>query len=851
MARTASGKKSRSNRSVAARTFAVLLLLCLIPIALLGYYAYRLSAGSTDRLIHAHNLFAASMTRALVENELAHWISVLNGFAGNPDFSARVKSHDEEAVRQRLAVLVNAHEKIVRAFVTDPAGTLWSDFPKAPESLQQNFSYRDWYKGLSANWETYVSGVYRRHMQPSPLLVAVAAPVRDQDGNVAGIIVYQVLLEGIADLLKKVEVGQSGSVFLLDHEGTLVAHPKLDLQARIYDEYVWTEVIDNARLPAPKTFRFIDPIFDEVMLATSIPCSIKGHQWVVVAEQSLDETYRPVRMLAFQIGGAGLLVGLLLTACAAWLARYHERVRQLNQRLDELNNELAEENRERRRMYETLVLNLPGMVYRSKNDLDWTMELVSPGCEALTGFPPEALIGNRDIAYADLIHSEDRNRVSEEVQRAVLKQQPYAITYRILTASGEEKWVWEQGRGIFDARNGLLALEGFITDVTAQKSLERQLLHIQKMEAIGRLAGGVADDFNNLIMVISGYCELALQRISGDDELRDQLKEIHKAGERAALLTHQLLAFSRKQILQPVVLDLNTVITEMDQMLRRLLGEDLDLEIHLKPDLHPVKFDPGQIEQIIMNLAINARDAMPDGGKLTIETTNVELDEEYAASHAGARAGSHVMIAITDTGTGMDAETKIKIFEPFFTTKKRDKGTGLGLSTVYGIVAQSGGNIWVYSEPGVGTTFKVYLPRTGESATAAVPPARKHLRARGSETILVVEDEVGVRKVIRSVLQAGGYKVLDTGDVDAVLDICRQYKGKIHLLLTDVVLPGMSGPQLAEKVTRERPEIFVVYMSGYTDDAIVHHGVLDAGTAFIEKPIAPNVLLEKIRGFLG
>ncbi|MGE4158611.1 MAG: PAS domain S-box protein [Planctomycetota bacterium] len=390
-----------------------------------------------------------------------------------------------------------------------------------------------------------------------------------------------------------------------------------------------------------------------------------------------------------------------------------------------------------------------------------------------------------------------------------------------------------------------------IVDITERKRLEDQLRHSQKMESIGRLAGGIAHDFNNMLMVISGYCSMAVDGAKDDAKLREQLEQIGMAADRATALTRQLLAFSRKQVLQPTVLDLNTVVEHMDKMLRRLIGEDIDFVTELRPHLDAVNFDRGQIEQIIMNLAINARDAMPKGGKLTIETANVVLDDTYARTHLDANPGPHVMIAVADTGSGMDAETLTKIFEPFFTTKGQGEGTGLGLATVYGIIKQAGGTIWVYSEVGHGTIFKVYLPSFREGQVTSKPPAEKVAADKGTETILVVDDEKGVRELLRAVLKAADYQVLIAGEIDEAMDICRKHEGRIHMLLTDVVLPKVGGRELAERLKAVRPDLKVVFMSGYTDGAIAHQGVLDTGTAFIEKPVAPQALLQKIREFLA
>ncbi len=383
-----------------------------------------------------------------------------------------------------------------------------------------------------------------------------------------------------------------------------------------------------------------------------------------------------------------------------------------------------------------------------------------------------------------------------------------------------------------------------------RKRLEQQLRQVQKMEAIGRLAGGVAHDFNNLLTVISGYCQMLLEDPGASGPQREYIAEIKDAGDRAAALTRQLLAFSRQQVLQPRILDLNALIANVEKMLRRLIGEDIELVTAQAPEVELVKADPGQVEQIIMNLAVNARDAMPKGGKLTIETTNVELDETYVHSHGPVKPGPYVMLAVCDTGIGMDSQTQSRIFEPFFTTKEQGKGTGLGLSTVYGIVKQTGGYIWVYSEPGRGATFKIYLPRVEEVAETIEPrkvPAKLH---EGTESILLVEDEERVRKLTRRILEANGYKVLVATRGDEALRICGEHKGAIHLLLTDVVMPEMSGPEVANQLSLLRAEMRVLYMSGYTDDAVVRHGMLEPGMAFLQKPFTPEILLSKVREVL-
>lgn len=750
---------------------------------------------------------------------------------------------------------------------------------------------------------------------------------------------------------------------------------------------------------------------------------------------------------------------------------------------------------DRERTLATLMGNLPGMVYRCRNDPDWTMEFVSEPARELTGYSALELIGNAAISYGELIHPEDRGAVWDDVQSALAEGRPYRLTYRIVTRGGETRWVWEQGCGVFGRDGDVIALEGFISDITARreaeealrrserklslhvkrtplgviewntdleviewnpsaerifgytreeavgrhvsflapegageritrtwralrageagaqdvienltrdgrriicewhntslideqdgvlgiasfvhdrtqsvereealrltqfavdraldatywagpdgrilyanertsrllgytseelhamtvldinptlspeswstqweelkrtgskvfetehrtrsgrtfpvevashylefdgselrcafardlterKKLEQQLFLSQRLEAIGRLAGGVAHDFNNVLMAIMGSSELLLRDLDVEHPGRLEVDEIKNAARRAANLTRQLLAFSRRQVLEPRVLDLSDVAREIEKMLRRLIGEDIELVTVYDGELGSVEADPGQIEQVLMNLAVNARDAMPEGGKLTIETANVELDEEYAGGHEPVKPGSYVMLAMSDTGVGMDAETRSRIFEPFFSKKEGREGTGLGLATVYGIVKQSGGYIWVYSEPGEGTTFKIYLPRVDAEAQGPTQVETDGEVRGGTENVLLVEDEEAVRALISEYLRRFGYSVREAREPAEAIELSERHGETIELLVTDVVLPGMGGRELANRLVASRPGLRVLYLSGYPDQALLHRGRLEPGLAFLQKPFTPDALARKVRQVL-
>ena len=503
--------------------------------------------------------------------------------------------------------------------------------------------------------------------------------------------------------------------------------------------------------------------------------------------------------------------------------------------------------REQERLLRQIIDANPSLIF--VKDWNGRFVLVNQATAHVYGTTVDALVGKTDG---------DFNRNTEEVahflrdDRDVMSSgQPKIIAEEPVTnPAGETRWFQTIKVPLRSPAEGTATLLGVATEITERKRLEEQLLQSQKMEAVGQLAGGVAHDFNNILTAIVGYTDLLAAELASNVRQLEDLEEIRKAARRAAALTRQLLAFSRKQVLEPRIIDVNSVVLNLDKMLRSLISENIELKTDLAVNLGAARADPNQIEQVIMNLAINARDAMPDGGTVTIETGNVTLDDAYAGQHVSVIPGEYVMLAVSDTGCGMDVKTQSRIFEPFFTTKPAGRGTGLGLSTVYGIVKQTGGNIWLYSEPGKGTTFKVYLP-----AIAALPEdigkvAPAEAPRRGAGTVLVVEDDEQLRRLTHRALDAQGYTVLVADRGGTALDIARRHKGEIDLLLTDVIMPDTNGRKLAETIRAARPGMRVLYMSGYPDGAIASHGMLEPGVAYLAKPFTTEAITRRVREVL-
>jgi PAS domain S-box-containing protein len=502
--------------------------------------------------------------------------------------------------------------------------------------------------------------------------------------------------------------------------------------------------------------------------------------------------------------------------------------------------------REAEAKYRQLVEEVPAISYLAEAGAQGKFLYVSPQVRTILGYQPEECLADPKFWW-DHVLAEDHAIAAQEDTWEVGK--PLKVEYRMRRQDGREVWMRDELVILRDAATGKRLTRGLMIDITERHHLEEQLRNAQQLEAIGRLAGGVAHDFNNILGIIMGHGELLLTHTEGDERVRNGLEQIRRAAERAASLTQQLLAFSRKQVLQPKVLDLNEAVADIQKMLSRVIGEDIELVARLHPSLLPVKADPGQVEQVLMNLAVNARDAMPQGGRLMMETSNVELRGERAQD-LELPEGHYVMLRVGDTGHGMEAATLAHIFEPFFTTKPRGKGTGLGLSTVYGIVKQSGGSVHVSSVAGRGTEFDIYLPAGSEMPSKARERGVAAVTSGGMETILVVEDEPDLRELTRIFLEGYGYRVLSAATAEQAIRVAETFAEPIALLLTDVIMPGMSGRQVAEKIQTMRPETKIVYMTGYTDDMVVQHKVLEPGANLLQKPFNKMELAQKVRATL-
>ncbi|MDQ7054785.1 MAG: ATP-binding protein [candidate division KSB1 bacterium] len=680
-----------------------------------------------------------------------------------------------------------------------------------------------------------------------------AVPIFSASGERLGAVIVQYIVNRLVSHLRKMSVKSDSDWFLINRVGNEVFHSE---KAGISSPFSFAELFPeawqiiregkNGQFQSRQglfTFTTIYPDSErqEILLSTSKAATAGS----VVSRQAIQNVWKLISFLpAGEIEAVSpqflrrlYLVNIILMIILVGLSW---GLTLVVVKRKEAEQALKYREIEFRDLFENapngiLTLDASGRILRANRRIEDILKISLDeiiGCDIdefflkIASFPNEALRLLKRLKLGEHFHNEQLEIQKEDGQRGWISLSVTAI----LTSNGE----------IVGQRISLL-------DISHQKLLELQLQQSLKMEAIGRLAGGIAHDFNNLLTVMAGYMDLIQEQFEKNDPLYQDLDQVCKAIDRASELTQQLLAFSRRQIVRPRIINFNDVVRTLEKMLRRILGEDIEFHADLDTKLDNVYADPAQIEQIIMNLVVNARDAMPEGGILSIETCNVELDADYARTHMGVEPGRYVMLSVSDTGIGMDKETISHIFEPFFSTKKEGMGTGLGLSMVYGIVRQNKGTIWVYSEPGKGTTFKIYFPRAGKAMDTIIEEEQETINLKGNETILLVEDEEAVRKLARRCLQENGYTVISASHGKEALNIIRQSRPQIDIMVTDIIMPGMSGKELYEQVSRLIPGVRVLYISGYTDNAIVHYGVLEPGTNFLQKPFKPDALLKKIR----
>ena len=815
------------------RLYIILLVVTVLPVGLFSLYADRVLQREREQHALDESVQTAQLSAYFLADHFRQNVTLLRSYALDPRFQHAWTARDMAEVQRQMEQARALQPDVTMVSVYSPDGTMVALAPHDPALPGRNYAFRDWYQGVTRDWKPYVSEVYRPQAAPNVLSVAVAVPIVGADGKPTGILAAPYSLERITTWLNA-NVAGARTISVVDQKGHLLAGSGIDIYAPPTDLSEYPPV--RAVMRGEAGTGIYNGRNGETYVAYA---PIKDLGWGVVVEQpavvvrsEIWNTRRQVLLFAFLFAALAVAGGSIVGST------YRKQ-----QKLEDRVGVLAESESR----YRSLIEGATYGIYRSDEK---GFVAVNPALVQMLGYANEDEVLRLDVARDIYLNPDERARLMDEYGQ---KGRIESIEVLWKKKNGQPIHVRLSGRAVRDEAGSHLGFEMIAEDITERRSLEERLRQSQKMEAIGRLAGGVAHDFNNLLTVITGYNQLLMDNLGEEHPLRADLDEVRKAADRAAALTKQLLAFSRQQVLAPKVLDLNIVVESMQNLLKRLLGEDIELSTILPPGVGHVKADPGQLGQVIMNLAVNARDAMPSGGRLTIQTANVMLSDTYGPENFYTEGGNYVMLAVSDTGSGMDPETRSHIFEPFYTTKSQGKGTGLGLSTVYGIVKQSGGYVFVESEVGKGSTFKVHLPRVAEEVDTSAPRPHESSRRRGSETVLLVEDEDGVRSLAKQVLENHGYTVLEArngAEGLAMAEQCARLKHPVHLVLTDVVMQHMSGRQLAEEMERRFPRVKVLYMSGYTDDAVLQRGVLAAGSAFLQKPFSPESLVAKVRELL-
>ena len=845
--------------------FANYLLIAVLPLVFFGLFSLVLVSSNLKQEVNNENqLLARSMARE-VNLFLEQALSIL-AHLGDTEKELNF-IHDDWQVY--LGLEISSYKTFEMIQILDRKGRVIMLAPFNPDYIDSDMSAQDYFVNAIKKDSYYFSPSFISASTGFPT-ITISLPFGER------VIVGFLNLSDLNRITDNIVIGADGYATITDSQGTFIAHPNrqiVDERFNLQHLFAVKEILSGGE----ETFRYRDRKTDELISVAMVPLT----GWPVIVSQPAKQAY----MLIYRIPlflGMGVIMAIALALFFALRTRQKilkpinelityigkvakgEYTFQLQQKSYREADELAHgfrqmsqaiKKREKalrksEKKYRFLVQNASSIIMRWNTKGNFTF--INEYARTFFGFNKKELIGHPLTATIIPPGESGGRDLNKMIGDIIADPEKFVINENEnITKNGVRKWLQWSNKPIYNESGEISEILSIGTDITEQKKLEEQLRQAQKMEAVGRLAGGIAHDFNNLLTAINGYAELILLSLDEKDPIRADLAEIKKAGSRAALLTEQLLAFSRRKILKPGVFNLNNLIADLENMLRRIIGEDIEMKAVLEKDIKNIKADPGSIEQVIMNLAVNARDAMAKGGKLLIETSTVFLDSRYAGEHAEVETGFYTCLAVTDSGGGIDPEILPNIFEPFFTTKEMNKGTGLGLSTVYGIIKQSGGSITVYCEPDQGTTFKIYLPQVLEEAEQSKAAAIQPDDYSGSETILLVEDEELVLNFAVSILEKYGYRVLAAPSGGAALKLCEKERHSPDMVFTDVVMPGMSGSQLAEKLTALYPQLRVLYASGYTENAIVHHGVLDEGIDFIQKPYGAEELLAKIREILN
>jgi len=820
--------------------YLTVLVLIVLPLVIFSVRTDRHESEQIIRQEMSSSENVTTLASMLIEEHFRQSIVLLESYAKDPEFQGEWQRHAIDTVNRHMELAHSLQSDSSLFSVYGPDGTMRSIAPMDATLIGQSFAYRDWYKGVTKQGKPYVSEVYRTRAAPQTLAVAVAVPIKDTQGKLIGIIAAAYSLDRISQWLSEVPESAGRTIVVVDQRGRMIATPGIDVTAPPADLSSHTAV-KKVLAGETGTYEFKQPETSstgkknphgrENYFISYRPISAFG--WGVLTYVPSSTVYGRISEMRRQ--NVIFAVNLLLLAVVGSLliGYLSKRQQKLKQQLEALS---YSEGR-----YRSLLDNATLGIFRSAQH---GFVYANESMAKMLGYDSVAELLALDVEKELFVDPADRRKIREKYEAGA----PFVFEeVRFKRKNGSTINLRLSGRSVRSPLTGELEFELLTEDISERRALEAQLRQAQKMDAIGRLAGGVSHDFNNLLTVITGYTDLALESLEAEDPLRSELQEVKNAAQRASTLTRQLLAFSRRQLLEPRVLNLTTVVERIHGMLRRLLGENIQLQYKLDPQLGSVRADPGQMDQVVVNLAVNARDAMQaqGGGRLMIETSNVVIDQAYAREHLNVKTGPHVMLSVSDSGSGMDAETIAQIFEPFFTTKLSEQGTGLGLSTVYGIVQQSGGHIGVESQVGRGTSFKVYLPRVEEEPQRGTSLETATL-LRGKETILLVEDEDAVRELTRQILHRAGYNVLTADTASRALELAREPEDKIDLLLTDMILQEMTGSDLAQYVHHLAPQIHVLFMSGYTADS-AFIGKVDSHLNLLQKPFTSEQLLRKVR----